>query len=179
MLMALHPEVQEKCQKEIDEVLGSKSPTIEDINELTYVMATIMEIQRYSVIAQGSLPHYLQEDIDFRGYKFKKGTLFICNLEKFLNDPKEFPEPRQFKPERFIDEKGKIRKSEYFVPFGIGKRICMGESLAKNELFIFFVRILQTIDVSCIKGKKPDPNEYISGITRIPKPFSVHVNLRN
>ena len=177
--MALHPEVQEKCQKEIDEVLGSKLPTIEDVNKLTYVMATLMEIQRYSLVAQGSLPHYLLSDTELRGYKFKKGTVFICNLEKFLNDPTEFPEPRHFKPDRFIGKDGNLRKSEYFVPFGVGKRICMGETLAKNELFIFFVRVFQRTKISCIEGKEPDANEFISGITRIPKAFSVNVDFRS
>ena len=58
-------------------------------------------------------------------------------------DPEVFPSPKCFNPERFMEGNGKHKKFEQFVPFGIGKRICMGESLAKNELFIFFVRMLQ------------------------------------
>ena len=179
MFMALYPEVQKKCQSEIDEVLGQKLPTIDDISSLTYVMATLMEIQRYSLVAQGSLPHYLKQDTEVNGYKFKKGTIFISNLQKFLYDPVEFPEPKSFKPERFLDQDGIIKKNEYFVPFGIGKRICMGESLAKNELFIFFVRFFQRLNVSSITNQKPDPNQYVSGVTRIPKPFTVSVELRS
>ena len=138
-----------------------------------------MEIQRFAVVAQSSLVHYLQEDIQIGTYKFKKGTLFMANLQKFLNDPQEFPEPRKFKPERFIDGKqGIVRRSEYLVPFGIGKRICMGESLAKNELFIFFVRLLQRINIGVLDDKIPDPEEYVSGITRIPKPYTVVVSAR-
>ena len=178
MFMALHPEVQARCQKELDEVLGSKPPTIVDMNRLNYIMATLMEIQRCAVVARGSLPHYLLQDTQVGTYKFKKGTLFIANLGKFLNDPNEFPEPSQFKPERFLDEERKIRKSEYLVPFGIGKRICMGESLAKNELFIFFVRFLQRLKIGVVEGKRPDPSQYFAGVTNIPKPYTVSICAR-
>ena len=60
-------------------------------------------------------------------------------------DPNVFENPEIFHPERFLDENGKVKKPEQFVPFGIGKRICMGESLSKNELFLFFSRMIQRI----------------------------------
>ena len=93
-------------------------------------------------------------------------------------DPNEFEAPKDLKPERFILN-GELNRKEMFVPFGIGKRICMGESLAKNELFIFFVRILQRLEISVVKDSEPNPKEYTSGITRIPKPFYVQVKERN
>ena len=124
--MSLNLEVQAKCQNELNEVIGDKTPTIDDMNNLPYIMATLMEIQRYSLVAQGSLPHSLLQDTKIDQYHFRKGTIFFCNLTKFLNDPQAFPEPRTFKPERFIDEKGNICKNDHLVPFGIGKRICMG-----------------------------------------------------
>lgn len=96
-----------------------------------------------------------------------------------MNDPIEFPEPRKFKPERFLDENGKVKKHEYLVPFGIGKRICMGDTLAKNQLFIFFARILQRINIRVTDGKLPDPNEFIVGITKIPSPYDVLISARS
>ena len=59
MLMALHPEVQTRCQTELDEILGEKPLTIDEMSQLDYIMATLMEIQRFSVVAQSSLPHRL------------------------------------------------------------------------------------------------------------------------
>ena len=179
MLMALHSEVQIKCQKELDEFLGDKPPTIDDMSSLNYIMATIMEITRFSAVAPSSLPHRLLQDIQIDQYKFKKGTIFFSNLEKFLNDPIQFPEPRMFKPERFINSDGKLQRNDYLVPFGIGKRVCMGESLAKNELFIFFVRLIQRINIDMTKGKQPNPDEFTAGITRIPKPYNVSISARN
>ena len=59
LYMALHPDSQQKCQAEIDEKIGSRSPTIEDVPNLPYVMASLMETQRLSIMAPASLPHYL------------------------------------------------------------------------------------------------------------------------
>ena len=104
--------------------------------------------------------------------------IFVANLKKFLMDPDEFELPKMFKPERFLSESGEVLKKELFVPFGIGKRICMGESLAKNELFIFFVRLLQKLEFT-VTDPKPNPKQYTTGITRIPKPFFVRVTDRH
>ena len=178
MFMALHPEVQTECQKELDDVLGDKPPTIDDMSSLNYIMATLLEIQRCSAVAPSSLPHRLVQDMEIDQYKFKKGTIFFSNLERFLNDPVQFPEPRIFNPERFLNADRKLQRNDYLVPFGIGKRVCMGESLAKNELFIFFVRLIQRINIDVTKGKQPSPDEFIAGITRIPKPYNVSISAR-
>jgi cytochrome P450 len=91
MMMALHPDVQIKCQNELDEVLGEKPPTMDDMNSLNYIMATINEIMRFSMVAESSLPHRLTKDMEIDEYKFKKDTMFFSNLAKFLNDPVQFP----------------------------------------------------------------------------------------
>ena len=156
--------------------LGEKEPSTEDSKNLIYTKATIMEIQRLARVAQSSLVHRLTEDTKVKDFEFKSGQLFFVNLEKFLTDPTEFPDPFEFKPERFLDLKSQqILKKDYFVPFGIGKRICMGESLAKNEIFIFFVRILRRLKIE-LTEKKPNPNNFVSGLTRIPKAFEIKVS---
>ena len=55
-----------------------------------------------------------------------------------MYNPEFFPEPETFKPERFLDETGKFVNDEHVVPFGIGKRYCLGKSLADKEYFLFF-----------------------------------------
>ena len=89
-------------------------------------------------------------------------------------DSDVFPSPKEFNPERFLDDNGKLKRYEQFAPFGVGKRICMGESLAKNEIFLFFVRMLQRVTFETT-GCKPDPEDVIMGVTRSPKPFEVKV----
>ena len=137
-------------------------------------MATLMETQRLSIMAPASLPHYLTKDTTINGYYFEKGTLFIANLSRILMDPEVFQAPKTFNPQRFLDESGNLMKIDQFAPFSMGRRICMGESLAKNTLFLFFVRMLQRISI--VQGlKKPDPNDCYVGVTRSPKPFEVKV----
>ena len=89
-------------------------------------------------------------------------------------DPKVFPNPKEFNPGRFVDECGKIKRVEEFAPFGVGRRICMGESLAKNSLFLFFVRVLQRTSI-CQTLKRLNPDDAYVGVTRCPNPFEVKV----
>lgn len=178
LLLAINSEVQTKCQYELDEFLDEKAPGIDDMSKLNYIMATLMEIQRFSIVAQSSLPHRLMQDTLIDQYNFKKDTFFFSNLAKFSNDPVQFPEPRMFKPERFLNSNGKVQRNDYLVPFGIGKRVCMGETLAKNELFIFFVRLLQRTNIGEIKCKLPDPDDFTLYWTRVPKPYDISISPR-
>ncbi len=173
LFIAINPEVQKKCQSEIDSILGSKWPTKDDMDKLPYVMATIMEIQRCSCVVPASLIHVNTVDLEVNGYTIPKNTEWCCNLRLFLSDPNAFPEPEKFNPERFL-KNGKIQKIDQFMPFGIGKRICMGESLAKHEIFIFFTMILQMLTISPAKGRPiPNPNEWEMPLTTLPKPFHI------
>ena len=177
LFITLHYKVQEKCQAEIYEQIGTRPPSMDDMQNLPYVLATLMEIQRIAMVAPGSIPHTLIKDVVVNDYKFKKGTLFVANISKFLMDPVDFPLPKSFNPDRFLDDNGKIKRYEHFAPFGIGKRICMGETLAKNEMFIFFVRTIQRVSFQETLNR-PNPDNVIFGVTRIPKPFEVKVIMR-
>lgn len=61
---------------------------------------------------------------------------------------KAFPEPEKFKPERFLDEAGNLRKIDEFIPFSLGKRVCLGESLARAELFLIIANLFHKFKVS-------------------------------
>merc|ERR1712008_313966 len=124
-----------------------------------------METQRLSTMAPASLPHYLTKDTTINGYYFEKGTLFMANLSRILMDPEVFPDPKVFNPQRFLDEDENLKKIDQFVPFSVGRRICMGISLAQNTLFLFFVRMLQKISLRQT-SKKVDPDDCYIGTTR-------------
>ena len=172
--MTLYPKIQRICQEEILNTLGSRPPTIDDISNLPFVTATLMETQRLSKVAPGSLAHVLEEDTKYGKYHFKKGTSFMANLTKFMMDPEVFESPEEFNPFRFIDENKCIKRFEQIVPFGIGKRICMGETLARKEIFIFFVRFLQRLSIE-LTDNKPCTDNFTLGLTSIPDPFEVKV----
>ena len=99
-------------------------------------------------------------------------------------DPEYWGDPKIFRPSRFLtfDEnsgKYKVEKRERFIPFGFGKRVCMGENLAKAELWIFLTSILQKFVIRLPKNHPvPNPHDDIAGLTRSPQPFYVHIESR-
>ncbi len=104
----------------------------------------------------------------------------MYNIWKFHHDPNFFPDPWLFKPERFLSADGfNIIRNEHFVPYGLGKRRCAGESLAKEGLFLFFALLVQNLKVSMPKEHKaPSEDEYECIIARAPNPFHIHVMAR-
>ena len=114
------------------------------------------------------------EDGYIGGYRIPKGTVVACNMHKFHMDEDYWKDPEVFNPDRFLDG-----PKEQFIPYGMGKRICMGESLAKDELFIFSILILQNykIDLPLLQ-EKPNPLRVNECFLRVPKPFHVRISLR-
>ena len=108
------------------------------------------------------------------------GTVFFYSIYSFHHDPKYWGDPEVFRPERFLSSDGNsILKKDQFIPFGFGKRVCMGESLARAELFIFYTMIIQSLKI-CLpkKQKNPDPEHYHAGVTKTPSPFFVRIESR-
>uniref|UniRef100_A0A8C6MY22 Cytochrome P450 n=1 Tax=Mus spicilegus TaxID=10103 RepID=A0A8C6MY22_MUSSI len=170
LLMLKYPHVTEKVQKEIDQVIGShRLPTLDDRTKMPYTDAVIHEIQRFSDLVPIGLPHKVIKDTLFRGYLLPKNTEVYPVLSSALHDPQYFEQPDKFNPEHFLDANGALKKCEAFLPFSAGKRICLGESIARNELFIFFTTILQNFSVaSPVAPKDIDLTPKESGIGKIP-----------
>ncbi|XP_068949557.1 cytochrome P450 2J2-like [Petaurus breviceps papuanus] len=143
LYMALYPEIQGKIQAEIDRVIGqSRQPTMADRENMPYTNAAIHEVQRMGNILPFNVPRVAIVDTTVDGYHVPKGTILMTNLTAIHKDPKEWATPETFNPEHFL-ENGKFKKREAFLPFSIGKRVCLGEQLARAELFLFFTCLLQ------------------------------------
>ncbi|KAM9318065.1 cytochrome P450 2G1-like isoform 2-T2 [Pholidichthys leucotaenia] len=147
-----YPKVQERMQEEIDSVLGQRIPNMEDRKSLPFTDAVIHEVQRCLDIAPLGLPRYTLKDISFRGYTIPKGTLIIALLHSVLREENSWASPFSFNPQHFLDQNGNFKKNPAFLPFSAGKRSCAGESLARMELFLFIVSILQRFTLSCPEG---------------------------
>lgn len=137
-----YPEVQVKMQQEIDSVVGTRCPELEDRKAMPYCDAVIHEVLRHSCIVY-TTPHATTEDVEFHGYSLPKGTMVFANTSWIMNDPAHWANPEQFDPTRFLDEQGNFKKNERCIPFLVGKRFCMGERLAQHELFLFLTGLLQ------------------------------------
>uniref|UniRef100_A0A8C3FYD5 Cytochrome P450 n=1 Tax=Cyclopterus lumpus TaxID=8103 RepID=A0A8C3FYD5_CYCLU len=173
LYMTKYPEVQAKVQAEIDEVVGtSRQPSMEDRADLPYTDAVIHEIQRMGNIVPLSLPHVTTRDIRLGGYKIPKGVTIIPNLTSVLFDKNEWETPDAFNPGHFLNPEGKFVKRAAFIPFSAGKRVCLGENLARMELFLFFTSFMQRFSFSTPPGVEPVLKPRF-GVTLSPPPFEI------
>nr|XP_028577794.1 cytochrome P450 2K6-like [Podarcis muralis] len=143
LLMMKYPEIQIKVQEEIAKVVGSSQPRIEHRRKMPYTDAVVHEIQRIANINPTNLPHATATDVTLNGYFIPKGTYIITLLSSVLHDESQWEKPYKFYPEHFLNSEGKFIKRDAFMPFSAGRRACIGETLAKMELFLFFTSLLQ------------------------------------
>ncbi|KFO82232.1 Cytochrome P450 2J2 [Cuculus canorus] len=172
LYMAKYPEIQARVQAEIDTVIGqARQPALEDRDKMPYTNAVIHEVQRKGNIVPFNVPRMAVKDTDLCGFHIPKGTVVLTNLTSLMFDKNEWETPETFNPGHFLKD-GQFRKSEYFLPFSIGKRACLGEVLARTELFLFFTALLQKFTFQA------PPNttlslEYQLGITAGPRPYKI------
>uniref|UniRef100_A0A914DGL8 Cytochrome P450 n=1 Tax=Acrobeloides nanus TaxID=290746 RepID=A0A914DGL8_9BILA len=115
-----HPVTQQKIQAEIDRVVGSeRKVSLNDRPNLPYTNAVCNETQRLCNLLPQNLLHRTTKDIFINGYKIKKGTSIVPQISCVLFDQKTFPNPETFEPERFLDETGKLKRVDEFIPFSI------------------------------------------------------------
>uniref|UniRef100_A0A7N9C9E2 Cytochrome P450 n=1 Tax=Macaca fascicularis TaxID=9541 RepID=A0A7N9C9E2_MACFA len=121
LYMSLNPDVQEKVHEEIERVIGAnRAPSLTDKAQMPYTEATIMEVQRLTVVVPLAIPHMTSGNTVLQGYTIPKGTLILPNLWSVHRDPAIWEKPEDFYPNRFLDDQGQLIKKETFIPFGIG-----------------------------------------------------------
>ncbi|MCL4123022.1 UNVERIFIED_CONTAM: hypothetical protein GTU68_036057 [Idotea baltica] len=168
-------EVIAKVQEELDSVVGrDRLPSLDDLPSLPYTQATIREVLRRSNIVPMGTPHSTTRDTNIGEYFIPSGTTVFSNLYSCHMNPKIWSSPEKFDPSRFLDAEGKLTKNNNFMPFGVGRRMCLGEVLARSEIFLFVTSILHTFNLE--PGKEKPSLEGIHGVSTAPKPYEVTIS---
>ncbi|XP_050753190.1 vitamin D 25-hydroxylase isoform X2 [Gymnogyps californianus] len=162
-----------QVQKEIDLVISpNKMPALEEKCKMPYTEAVLHEVLRFCNIAPLGIFHATSKDTVVRGYSIPEGTTVITNLYSVHFDEKYWSNPEVFFPERFLDSSGQFVKKDAFIPFSLGRRHCLGEQLARMEMFLFFTSLLQRFHLCFPHGVIPDLKPRL-GMTLQPQPYLV------
>uniref|UniRef100_A0A2K5KM82 Cytochrome P450 family 2 subfamily D member 6 n=1 Tax=Cercocebus atys TaxID=9531 RepID=A0A2K5KM82_CERAT len=174
LLMILHPDVQRRVQQEIDDVIGQvRRPEMRDQARMPYTTAVIHEVQRFGDIVPLGVTHMTSRDIEVQGFLIPKGTTLFTNLSSVLKDEAVWEKPFRFHPEHFLDAQGHFVKPEAFLPFSAGRRACLGEPLARMELFLFFTCLLQRFSFSVPAGQPRPSHHGVFAFLVTPSPYEL------
>lgn len=113
---------------------------------MSYTEAVIFETLRFATLAPTAVPHCATESGQLRGYHVPKGSVVVANLLNVHRTGKWWKDPHEFNPENFLDENGALANVNFNLTFSVGKRLCLGDVLAKQELFIFLTGLLQRFE---------------------------------
>ncbi|XP_011300426.1 cytochrome P450 18a1 [Fopius arisanus] len=178
--MLHHPEAAKAVQEELDQVVGrSRMPALEDLPFLPVTEATILEVLRRSSIVPLGTTHATTRDVTLNGFKIPAGAQVVPLLHAVHMDPELWAEPEEFRPTRFLSSEGKVTRPEYFMPFGVGRRMCLGDVLARMELFLFFSSLLHTFHMELPDGDSLPSLRGNAGVTVTPDPFRVCLQQRH
>ncbi|KIJ62824.1 hypothetical protein HYDPIDRAFT_113934 [Hydnomerulius pinastri MD-312] len=176
LAMVLNPEVQERAQAEIDSVVGTvRLPAFEDRASLPYVEAVLRETLRWHPAVPLSIPHATTSADVYEGYFIPQGATIIMNTWAMTRNEAKYPNPEEFRPERFLNADGEINDDTVSFAFGAGRRICVGRYIADASLWSAIASILAIFKITKCKdnqGNEIDVNpKWTAGVTSHPHDF--------
>ena len=168
-LMAVHADARERMLAEVDDVLGGRRPTADDLGRLPWTTACLQESQRYFSAVWIIARRAIQDDV-IGEHHIRRGTTVIIPIHHIHHDPRWWPDPERFDPSRFLGC-AKDRPRSAYLPFGGGRRICIGQSFALVEMLLIAAIMSQRFTFDLAPGRQVEPE---ATLTLRPK-HGVHV----
>ncbi|CAH4035727.1 probable cytochrome P450 304a1 [Pieris brassicae] len=179
--MLIQGEIQDKIHEEIDRVVGfDRLPTLDDRCNLPYTEACLREIMRSDTLVPLGIGHRTLTDTKIDGYTIPENTSVSVNLMSLHLDKKTWGDPENFRPERFIKD-GKLDVGlDKSLPFGAGRRLCAGETFARQGMFLLLAMFMHSYHVSTVDGKPlKSRSKRIEGLISTRPEFWVRITPRN
>ncbi len=172
-LLGKSPTVERRLRAELEEVLGGRLPTLDDLESLVYTTQVIDEAMRLYPPAW-LIAREAAEDDEIAGYRVKAGNQVFFSAYVTHRDPRFFDNPEGFDPEHFAPEKAKARHLYAYYPFGAGQRKCIGAGFATLEMQLVLATVLQRCRLTLEPGFTA---EMLPAVTLMPK-HGVRVSAR-
>ena len=177
---AKYPDVQARLNRQLDDAIGdaNRLPELSDKPNLPYLDAFIAEVQRIVSETPLAVPHSTTRDTSLAGYFIPRDMTVFVNLWAIHHDPDYWDGPFCFRPERFLDEQGRLRV-EGIMPFSVGTRSCPGEGFSRKTVFLYAARLLYLFKFECPPDEiLPDEEDSDYGIVLSCKPFKITATAR-
>ncbi|XP_035389009.1 cytochrome P450 1B1-like [Electrophorus electricus] len=180
LLLVKYPAIQAELQEQIDKVVGcDRLPSVEDKANLAHLDAFIYETMRYTSFVPVTIPHSTTQEVTIDGFLIPKDTVVFINQWSVNHDPEKWQDPHIFNPSRFFDENGALNKDliNSVMIFSTGKRRCIGEHIAKTEVFLLAAILLHQCTV------ESNPSEALTmdcsyGLALKPLNYTITAKLR-
>ncbi|XP_032460637.1 cytochrome P450 3A29-like [Phocoena sinus] len=177
--LATRPDVQQKLQEEVDATFPNKAPpTYEALVQMEYLDMVLNESLRIFPIA-GRIERVCKKDVEVNGVFIPKGTTVVVPLFVLHNDPELWPEPEEFRPERFSKKNKESINPYTYLPFGIGPRNCIGMRFVIMNMKLALVRVLQNFSFKPCKETQIPLKVLTQGLTQLEKPVVLKVVSRD
>lgn len=176
--LSLNPAARQRLFDEVDGVLGDRVPTMEDVDRLPWTRACVEEAMRITppvwMVGRKAL---VDDEID--GFRIPAGSSMMVLITMIQRDPKLWPNPEGYDPERFLPENSKGRPRQAYMPFGAGRRICVGSTFAIIEATLLAAMITRRLAFDLPRGAVFDAEAAITQRPRDGLPMSVHHRVAN
>ncbi|KAI9370948.1 3-hydroxyphenylacetate 6-hydroxylase [Aspergillus egyptiacus] len=179
-LLSQRPDIQNKAAEAIKQMYSEAQPLCDaaDDQKCTYIVALVRECLRYYTVLRLALPRTSIKDITYDGKLIPKGTVFFLNAWACNMDPDVWSDPEEFRPERWFEQ-----PDAPMFTYGMGYRMCAGSLLANRELYLVFIRTLNSFRIEPIAEKAEchpvKGNSDPTSLVAIPRKYKVRFIPKN